>query len=87
MNHNNIADRISKQTIGEIIDELIEMNICIWHKENPIHCGKVNDPTEKAKMFLESRTYSNKRVNLRYKIDDLLGLGLKDFKVNYYKGD
>jgi hypothetical protein len=70
--------------LGQKINELINTNIKIWHKDTLVRTNSKISRVEKAKLFLEARILNTQRSEVRDDIDNTLGEETCSRKVGYY---
>ena len=79
------------KNLCESIEELILVNIELWHNATKIKKNGKPDYTlstkKRVKIFYKIRELNAKRSALRWEIDSKLGIdGINETKSGYYKG-
>lgn len=73
--------------IGNNIDQLVKTNIQIWHNAIKIKSNgkprKAHPTADRVKIFYKIRELNAKRSQLRWKIDNKIGIGTNENKINY----
>jgi len=80
------------KTIGETINELIDVNNQIWHKATKIKTlsGEVKkekglETKERVEIFLGIRELNAQRSAVRWQIDKRFNSGTNETKINFCK--
>lgn len=74
-------------TIGELINEIIMINIKIWHEDTKLRNGIAETDKEQAICCAKGRLLNNKRSDMKYLINKYCSdLDYDDRKVNYTGG-
>ena len=74
-------------SLGESIDDLIHINLTLWHKAEGIKKHGKPDHTlptaERVQIFRDVRALNAERSSARWGIDSLLGGGINETKIRY----
>lgn len=87
-----IATAISKLNIkltGDLLQAVIRIayaNFEVWNRENEFRRGEDMKAEDVKKMMIEVRDFNRRRIVNKNEINQMTGLGFKEFKVHHRSG-
>lgn len=87
-----IIDAIDKLKIrlsGDLLQAIIKLayaNFEVWNRENNFRRGEDMPAEDVKKMMIEVRDFNRRRIVNKNEINNLTGLGFKEFKIRHRSG-